>query len=52
MYAMSDTGCKRELAQSQQVPERSTSSTKDIVSLEAELKQAKREITDSKEKMR
>ena len=52
MYARSDRGCKGELAQSQQVPERSEwSSTKEIVSLEAELKQAKREITDLKEKM-
>ena len=47
-----DRGCKGELAQSQQVPERSEwSSTKEIVSLEAELKQAKRETTDLKEKM-
>ena len=52
MYARSDRGCKGELAQSQQVPERSEwSSTKEIVSLEAELKQAKREITDLKEKI-
>ena len=52
MYARSDRGCKGELAQSQQVPERSEwSSTKEIVSLEAELKQAKREITDLEEKM-
>ena len=52
MYARSDRGCKGELAQSQQVPQRSEwSSTKEIVSLEAELKQAKREITDLKEKM-
>ena len=50
MYARSDRGCKGELAQSQQVPERSESSTKEIVSLEAELKQVKREITDLKEK--
>ena len=40
----------REKAQSQQVPERSESSTKEIV-LEAELEQAKREITDLKEKI-
>ena len=46
-----DRGCKGELAQFQQVPERSEwSSTKEIVSLEAELKQAKREITDLVEK--
>ena len=52
MYARSDRGCKGELAQSQQVPERSEwSSTKEIVSLGAELKQAEREITDLKEKM-
>ena len=52
MYARSDGGCKGKLAQSQQVPERSEwSSTKEIVSLEAELKEAKREITDLKEKM-
>ena len=53
IYARSGRGCKGELAQSaQQVPERSEcSSTKEIVSLEAELKQAKREITDLKEKM-
>ena len=53
MYARSDRGCKGELAQSaQQVPERSEwSSTKEIVSLEAELNEAKREITDLKEKM-
>ena len=52
MYARSDRGCKGELAQFQQVPERSEwSSTKEIVSLEAELKQAKRETTDLKEKM-
>ena len=46
MNARSDRGLKRELAQCQQVPERSESSTKEIVSLEVELKQAKREITD------
>ena len=40
----------RKKAQSQQVPERSESSIKDIVS-EAELEQAKREITDLKEKI-
>ena len=40
----------REKAQSQQVPERSESSAKEIV-LEAELEQAKREITDLKEKI-
>ena len=41
MYARSDRGCKGELAQSKQVPERSESSTKGIISLEADLKQAK-----------
>ena len=46
------TDCKGDwLAQSQQVPQRSKSSTKEIVSLEAELKQAEREITDLKEKI-
>ena len=50
MYARSDRGCKGQLAQ--QVPERSEwSSTKEIVSSETELKQAKREITDLTEKM-
>ena len=40
----------REKIKSQQVPERSESSTKEIV-LEAELEQAKMEITDLKEKI-
>lgn len=43
--------CKGKLAQSQQVPQRSKPSTKEIDSLEAELKQAEREITDLKEKI-
>ena len=34
-----------------QVRERSESSTKEIISLEAELKKAKRKITDLKEKI-
>ena len=37
-----ESGCKGELAQSQQVPERSQSSTEEIVSVEAELKQEKK----------
>ena len=41
-----DRGCKGELAERSE-----RSSTKEIVSLEAELKQAKRETTDLKEKM-
>ena len=55
--AWKETVCMQEMieaarkkAQSQQVPERSESSIKDIVS-EAELEQAKREITDLKEKI-
>ena len=51
MYARSDIHCKGELAQSKQVPQRSKSSTTEIVSLEAEPEQAKREITDLKEKI-
>ena len=46
-----DIHCKGKLAQSQQVPQRSKPSTKEIDSLEAELKQAEREITDLKEKI-
>ena len=41
-----DRGCKGELAERSE-----RSSTKEIVSLEAELKQAKREITNLKENM-
>ena len=51
MCARSDRSCKGELAQSQQVRERSESSTKEMISLEAELKQTKREITDLTEKI-
>ena len=51
MQAKKWYSCRGELAQSQQVPQISKSSTKETVSLEPELKQAEREITDLKEKI-